>query len=243
MTPARGTDRARTNRARTVRAVIFDFNGVIVDDEPLHRRAFAAVLERLGHTLTEEEYVARYLGYDDRECFESALRDRTGRDAPADLLDRLVEEKADEYRALIDRDLRLYPGAKALVERLAPRVPLAINSGARAHEIALILARTGMTDLFLATVSADEVAHGKPAPDGYDEAFRRLRARVPDGRTLAPRDCLVIEDAPNGIRAALAAGLRCVAVASTRPASDLHEAERVYADLTTVDADDLLAPD
>lgn len=219
-----------------MRAVIWDFNGVVIDDEDVHGGAFARVLADLGLEFTLERYYERYLGLDDWGFFRAALRDLRGCEPGEAEVDGLVERKAEVYASLLGPDFELIPGAEALIRATAAAGPIAIASGARRREIEAVLERFGLADCFSAVVSADEVENGKPDPEGYRKAFEALRARHPE---LRPADCLVIEDAPPGIRAAHAAGMRCVAVATSRNRDELREAEAVIDTLVGFDADRL----
>jgi HAD superfamily hydrolase (TIGR01509 family) len=205
-----------------LRAVIFDFNGVIIDDEHLHYLAFAATLQERGHALTESDYLTRYLGLDDKTCLGRAVADR-GDPLDAAAVWALVERKAHHYEAELEREMKLIEGAVDFVRDCAKHVPCAIASGARRREIEVVTARAGIRDCFRAIVSADEVQRGKPAPDGYLQALDALRAALPD---LKAAQCLVLEDAPNGIRAARAAGMRVIALTSSVDAAALAEADR-----------------
>lgn len=225
-------------RAMSVGAVIFDFNGVVVDDEPQHMRAFAQVMARRGITLTEGVYFARYLGLDDRGFFRRVMADH-GRPLPDDAqLSALLAEKADAYLREIDGGVALCPGAEQLIRVCAERWPLAVGSGARRHEIVLILERAQLTDCFAAIVSADDVSAGKPDPETYLSALAQLRAVQPEPGAqhsehrgqqpeLHAGACVVIEDAPHGIDAAHAAGMRVIAVCGSRTRAELSAADLI----------------
>lgn len=216
--------------------VIWDFNGVIVDDEPVHFRAIREVLHQDGIALDEAEYFDRYLGLDDWGCFTAALDDR-GRTTGASEIDALVARKSEIYLAMLDQ-VRLFPGAADLIAALAKRVPQAIASGARQREIEAVLRQEGLAECFSAVVSADAVERGKPDPEGYLTALDRLReadASVEAARTV------VIEDAPHGIAAAKAAGMMCVAVTTSRAREDLGAADHVVERLIDLSPSDLLA--
>lgn len=220
----------------TENAVIFDFNGVVVDDEPQHARAFAAVLREEGIELTEEDYFGRYLGLDDRGLFQHVLADH-GRPPPAaDAIAARVERKAEAYLHEIKSGFELCAGANTLIRSAAERYPLAVGSGARRHEIELILERAGLRACFETIVSADDVSAGKPDPETYVLAYQRLRERH---ARLRPASCLVIEDAPNGLKAARAAGMQTIAVCGSRTRDELGEADRVVASLTDLAASTL----
>ena len=212
--------------------MIFDFNGVIVDDEALHYQAFERALASRGHALSRETYDARCLGRPDLDCALAVWSRDEGEAA------RLVQDKARVYARFVDDGIPLFPGAAALIRALAPRAPLAINSGALRGEVEAILARAGLREAFTAVVTADDHPLGKPHPEGYLLALEGLRARRPD---LDARDCLVIEDAPAGVRAARAAGMRCLAVTHSHGAAELTEADRVVGAIADLDPEELLS--
>jgi beta-phosphoglucomutase len=215
-----------------IRAVIFDFNGVITDDEALHYQAFAEALGRQGRELTRAAYDEHCLGRPDLDC-ALAVGSEDAEEAA-----RLVRGKAQIYARFMEDGIPLFPGAAALVRALAARVPLAINSGAPRGEIEVVLAHAGLREAFTEVVTADDHPLGKPHPEGYLLALAGLRARHPD---LQARDCLVIEDAPAGVHAARDAGMRCLAVTHSHPAADLSEAGRVVGAIAEIDVDELLS--
>lgn len=219
-----------------MRAVIWDFNGVVIDDEDVHGEAFAAVLAEEGLVLTLEHYYERYLGLDDWGLFRRALSDFRGSEPDEAEVDALVERKAEAYAARLGPDFTLIPGAEALIRATAADGLIAIASGARRREIEAVLERFDLARCFSAVVSADDVEHGKPDPEGYRKAFEGLRAVCPG---LQPGDCLVLEDAPPGIRAAHAAGMRCIAVTTSRGRDELQEADAVVDSLVGRDAQQL----
>ena len=204
-------------------AILFDLNGVIVDDEEQHRTALTQVLERFGLPLRREDYYEHYLGFDDRLCFAEAFR-LANRTIPSELLRHLVAEKAAAYRLLITERCNPVAGAVEFVRAAARESRLAIVSGALRSEIALILERTGIRDLFETIVAAEDVLRCKPDPAGYRAALTTLGARQP----LAANRCVAIEDSPAGIAAARAAGLRCIALTTSAPAAKLRDAGAVW---------------
>jgi|SRR5919109_129407 HAD superfamily hydrolase (TIGR01509 family) len=214
-----------------LRAVIFDFNGIIVDDEPIHFELFQRVLGEEGITLTEEAYYARYLGFDDRGAFMAGFRDGN-RSLTDEKLAELIDRKAAYYQQAIRDHVAIFPGAKELVYDLAPRVPLAVASGALRHEIATILKTAGLLNCFHAVVSAEDVKQGKPEP----EIFLTTLAKLNKGVTppIVPADCVVIEDSKEGIRGARRAGMKCLAVTNSHPAELLGEATAVVKSLEEV---------
>jgi beta-phosphoglucomutase len=214
-----------------LRAVIFDFNGIIVDDEPIHFRLFERVFAEEGITLTEEAYFAHYLGFDDRGAFVAGFRDNQ-RPLPDEKLTELIARKASYYQEAIRDHVAIFPGVKSLVYALAPSVPLAVASGALRQEITTILTTAGLLNYFQAIVSAENVTEGKPNPKIFLEALAKLNAGV--SPRVEPADCVVIEDSKEGIRGARAAGMKCLAVTNSHPAELLVEANAVVKSLEEV---------
>jgi len=216
-----------------LRAVIFDFNGIIVDDEPIHFELFQKVLAEEGIVLTKEDYYARYLGFDDRGAFSFAFRDH-GRVLAGEKLAALIERKAAYYQEAIRNHVALFPGVKSLLADLAPRLPLAVASGALRHEIDTILTTAGLIDHFKAIVSAEDVERGKPEPDIFLKVLDRLNGQSHRQELILPHECVVIEDSKEGIRGARRAGMHCLAVTNSHPAELLTEASAVVDSLETV---------
>jgi len=216
-----------------LRAVIFDFNGVLVDDERIHFRAFQKILGEEGIVLSEADYYARYLGMDDRGCFRASFQ-ASGRELKDAALAELIERKAIYYRTLIDHDVAIFPGVEKLVATLARSFPLAIASGALRHEIDLILQKSGLHAFFLVIASAEDVHEGKPDPEIFLRALELLNQQQKNSAILSAQ-CLVIEDSKEGIRAAKRAGMKCLAVTNSYPQSELTQADAVVAGLNEVD--------
>src|SRR3954470_24198540 len=212
-------------------AVLFDFNGVLVDDEDVHFEAFRRVLAVLDLAIEHHVY-RRFLGFDDRKTI-AALLSHYGRGAATDeeRLARLVVKKQNVYAALAGRHPRLGFGARALVRALREAgARLAIVSGARRAEIDDVLDAAALRDSFDVVIAAEDVTRGKSDPEGYRLARARLEAAA--GAAL---DAVVIEDAPAGLRAARAAGVRCVGLATTCPAAELDGADEIVASLAMLD--------
>ncbi len=205
-------------------AAIFDFDGVIVDTEPLHYRAFLAILAPMGLAFSWQEYVEGYMGFDDRDAFTEAFRAR-GRPLDERQRRKLVAAKAVIFREVIRGGVKPYPGAVPMIAALNDRgVPLAISSGALREDILPIVRDLGIERFFREIVSADDVPRSKPDPQCYRLAYERL-ARAFPGRIEDPGRCLAIEDTPAGIRAAKGARLVVLAVTHTHPASELSGAD------------------
>jgi beta-phosphoglucomutase len=205
------------------RAILFDFNGVIVNDEPQHCDALMQTLDEYGIELDRETYYRDYLGFDDRECFRFTF-ERYGRPADETALADAIERKAAHYERAIRRSMHLVPGATDFVNAAArDGMTLAIVSGALRREIELVLQEAGLRKHFRHITAAEDVSACKPNPQGYN------RARAAVG--AAPDDCVVIEDSLPGLAAARAAGLRCAMVTTSHAATALDGADLVWPDL------------
>lgn len=220
-----------------LRAIVFDFDGVIADSEPLHFRAYRDVLAEIGVALTERAYYDRYLGFDDVGAFEAIAADNALTIDAAGVRD-LVERKAVRLEHL-ERDVSvLFPGAADLVRRASAAVPIAIASGARGEEIRRVLERERLAVCFTAIVAAEDTPISKPAPDPYLRALALLRAAGQPA--LEARNCVAIEDSRWGLRSARAAGMRTVAVTNTYGEPALADcADLVIASLDAMDLDAL----
>ncbi|MFN7947209.1 MAG: HAD family phosphatase [Blastocatellia bacterium] len=218
-----------------LKAIIFDFNGVIVDDEPLHLELFRRVLEEEGLSLSDEDYHEKYLGYDDRGAFTAALADqgREARAADQTYIESLIERKARYYLDAINERMLLFPGVVELARRMAEKFPLAIASGALRHEIELVLKRGELRDCFRVIVASEDVSACKPDPEGYVKALALLNETMQ--RSIEPAQCLVIEDSVAGIEAARRAGMRCLAVTNSYTAAELTAADAVVTSLAEID--------
>jgi beta-phosphoglucomutase len=213
-------------------AVVFDFDGVIVDSEPLHCAGFASAVRPLGVTLTWELYRERYLGFDDHDAFAAILGDH-GIAAGEARVAELTRAKTVAVQEALAAAATAMPGAVDLIAALAAAgVPLAVCSGALRREIEVAARRIGVLDRFVTVVAAEDVRSGKPDPEGYALAVRRLGEAA--GVRLRPERCVAVEDTPAGMAAARAAGLRVLAVATSYPAAELSAADAVAPTLASV---------
>jgi beta-phosphoglucomutase len=194
-----------------LQAALFDFNGVLVDDEQLHLDGFNAALGPAGVEVSRALYDARYLGFDDRGAFVAMLRDR-GLPHDDGQIAALIAAKSVVYAALAARSLTVFEGAAALLRAVAARVPLAIVSGALRPEIDAALRIMGCEGLARVIVAAEDVAACKPDPAGYLLGLDLLTATA---GALDPARCVAVEDSVAGVEAAVAAGLCAVGVAHT----------------------------
>jgi HAD superfamily hydrolase (TIGR01509 family) len=205
------------------RAILFDFNGVIVDDEAQHCDALTATLAEYNISLDREDYYREYLGFDDRECFRFTFS-RHGLPADSNTLAGAIERKAVHYAAAIRHSMTLVPGAAEFVRAAAEEgLALAIVSGALRREVELVLDTAGLRTHFTTLIAAEDLSACKPDPQGY------TRARASLG---VPREyCVVLEDSLPGLAAARAAGIRCAVLTTSHPADALSGADAVWPDL------------
>lgn len=218
-----------------LRAIIFDFDGVIVDSEPLIMALTQQMAALEGWTLTEEEYYRDYLALDDRGIVEHLYHTHGSAVDPV-RRDELVRWKAQVYLQAVRDGLSPLPGAVEFVRQAARRFPLAIASGSLRNEVEHLLGKLQLREAFAVLSTADDCERSKPDPCAYLTAMLRLsRLESFAGHRLQPSECLAIEDAPAGIESAHAAGMKCVAVAHSRPANELKRADWVFARLADAD--------
>ena len=199
------------------KAVLFDFNGVLVDDEAQHCWALQRVLADEAITLSREQYYATYLGLDDRTGFAEAFR-RAQRTLTTELLKHLVDKKSKIYLDLVATSLRTVAGAEDFVRDTMQRFRIGIVSGALRREIDAALNRTTMSGSFEVIIAAGDVPHSKPDPGGYLAAHKALAQQGPVGVD----ECVVIEDSLHGLAAANTAGMPCVMLTTNHPSGALE---------------------
>jgi beta-phosphoglucomutase len=221
---------------QALQAIVFDFDGVIANSEPLHLTAFQRTLADDGLDLTADDYYRRYLGYDDPGMFQAYARDRRLR-WNDERVASLVEHKGRILEALLEAGSVLFPGAKEFIQSAAAAVPIAIASGAQRHEIIEIVEGAGLAALFATIVASGDTPESKPSPAPYRLAFDRLRAAT--DIDLDPRRCVAIEDSRWGLESALGAGLRCVGVTNSYAAHELGSAELVVPSLSDLTLQEL----
>lgn len=202
----------------SLKAVIFDFNGVIIKDESIHLQLIDEILveENLQPQKVSERQAS--LGRSDRACFQELLANR-GRVATEEYLTQLLNRKAQAYALEIEKQekLPIYPGVEDLIYQVRSRnLKIGLVSGAIGKEIELILNRAKLAEHFQVIVSGDDITTSKPKPDGYLLAVERLNQKYPE-LSLQPQECLAIEDTPAGIQAAKRANMQVVGVANTYP--------------------------
>ncbi len=217
-----------------LRAIIFDFDGIIVDTEPVILKLTQEMAALEGWSVSADEYYRDYLALDDRGIVEHLY---TSHGRPVDIArrDELVAWKGERYQQIIRDGMPPMPGAVEFVTEVARHYPLAIASGSLFAEIHHLLRQLGLREKFSVLATADDCQRSKPDPEVYLQALERLRM-LPNLRAqpLQATECLAIEDAPLGVVAAQAAGLKCLALSHSRPAAELQHADVVAAQFAEV---------
>ena len=213
-----------------LKAIILDFDGVIVDSEPLHYQAFLRVARRLGIEFDYAHYLDRYVGFDDRDGFRAILADVPG-SKPHNPDDRdpialLCQEKAHAFETVVAEGFETIPGILGFIEQARQQMPIAIASGATKRDIDLILGKLNLKPHFHPIITADDVTRSKPDPRTYTLAVDGLADQHPD-LAIKSSDCLAIEDTPAGIESARKAGVKTLGLTTTHGADRLHGAHRV----------------
>ena len=198
-----------------MKAVIFDMDGVIVDSEPRHERAFLEVIQEIGYGDCHGLRFSDYIGRSDREIWTDFL----SRHKPTQTLAELLAMKRDRVVEIIRREQPVFDGLPELVERLSTKYQLAVASGSEPLVIHEVLALEGLKRFFPVVVSCADVTRGKPAPDIFLRAAELLG--------VIPVECCVVEDSKPGVAAGLAAGMKVVAITNTHPAEELSDADYV----------------
>jgi len=210
-----------------ISAIVFDFDGVLADSEPLHLKAYQHIFEPHGIHIDRKTYCDRYLGYDDEGSIRQMVADN-GLMLGDEEIEVLLREKARVFEKLVSNGDVLYRGAAGCARRLGAEWPLGIASGALRHEIELMLRGARLLDAFRFIVSAGDTDRTKPAPDPY------LRAAELHG--VPPPQCVAVEDSHWGLQSARDAGMRTIAIAHTYPHDSLT-ADRVIDSLEELTVD------
>jgi beta-phosphoglucomutase len=226
-----------------LRAVIFDFDGVITDSEILHLRAFNKVLAQFGCEIKKKDYYTKYLGYTDFDCYRHLIKDGSLK-IDKSKISELVEQKDKVFKKLAQTEGRTIDGVREFLGMLEKNhVPMAICSGALLSEIELILDEAKLRPYFQTIVSAEHVKKGKPHPEGFLRALKRLNRIIPvqEGVTkpITAKQCIVIEDSHWGLQAAKAAGMHSIAVTNSYDAGQLTMAEKIVDTLKDLSLEDL----
>lgn len=198
-----------------IQAIFFDFNGVIIDDEPLQLKAYQEVLAPSGVAFTEKDYYDA-LGMDD-VTFVRAIAEKAGKQLDDETMGVVIERKTELHRELIAEELPLFPGVVTFIKATSRHFALGVVSMARRIEIDHVLERAGLKHAFTVIVSAEDASACKPDPSCCNRVLELLNDKRLEARELPllPRECLVIEDSPPGIQAARSAGMRSLGVTNT----------------------------
>jgi len=218
-----------------IKAILLDFNGVIINDEPLQMKAYQEILKGEGVDLTEEQYYS-CMGMNDRTFVESIAK-LAGKEFSPEKNENLIAQKTQKWRGMIENEIPLFPGVENFIRKMEKEFALGIVSMARREEIEYILEKTELLDCFSAIISAEDVSTCKPDPQCYLAGFSKVdAARTRNGHNpMTHSECLVIEDSPQGIMAGKRAGLKTLGIINTVSAESLREAG---ADATAIDLDD-----
>ncbi len=215
-----------------LKAIVFDFDGVIANSEPSHFVTFQKVLAEEGINISQKDYYQRYLAMDDRGAFTTALTDFGKLSEPV-YISELIFRKSCYFEKYLKEEMAVYPETINFIKRVTGSLPLAINSGALRNEIEAVLKRIGLHEVFSLIISAEDIVKCKPYPEGYLKALAGLNKLHPTLDAKAS-ECLAIEDSIGGLRSAIAAGMKCIAVTNTYPAEALKEATSVVSSLDEV---------
>ncbi len=207
-----------------IKAILFDFNGVIINDEPLQMQAYKEVLEAEGIALTEKDYYGS-LGMDDVTFLKAAFA-RSGKELTADQTTKILDQKTQSHRALIADEIPFFPGVINLIKEARNHFKLGVVSMARRADIVHVLERADVLKDFDVIVSADDVSICKPDPQCYNLGFQKIdRLFTAENKfPIVREEVLVIEDAPPGVRAAKSAAMYVLAVTNTVAAAELRQA-------------------
>lgn len=207
-----------------IKAILMDFNGVIIDDEPIQMRAYAEVLKEDGIDLTEEMYYG-CLGMND-ETFVRRVAEKAGKAISEDRIGPAIEAKTAKWKEIVDQGIPLFDGVEDFIRRMSNSFEMGVVSMARAPEILYILDLTGLREYFSVVTTAEDVSSSKPDPECYRTGFRMIdRAHsARNGYPITRRRCVVIEDAPQGIQSAKGARLNALGVTNTVSEMELRSA-------------------
>ena len=207
-----------------IKALLLDFNGIIINDEPLQMRIYQQVLADQGIALTESDYYS-CLGMDDKGFVEAAYK-RAGQTPGPNTVLEIIEKKIELWREAVADNLPLFPGVENFIKKASQQFTLGLVSMCNHVEIDHVLKAAGLTEYFSAVVSAEDVSRSKPDPECYKTGFRLIdSARTSAGHLpMTHPECVVIEDSPAGVRAAVAADLQVLGVTNTVTDDELRAA-------------------
>lgn len=208
-------------------AVIFDFDGIIVDSEPMHFRAFNEVLNPLDINISWDDYCDIYIGFDDRDAFREVFN-ASGRIPESDDIPKLIKQKTEVFQSYVrNGEATPLPGAIDLIKSIPVALPTALCSGALREDILPIINKLGIADAFKTIVTAEDTPRSKPDPAPYKLTVEKLELDDPAA-------AIAIEDTPAGIMSAKGAGLKVLAVTNSYDRDFLMEADGITDSLENV---------
>ncbi len=208
----------------TKQGILFDFNGVIANDEHLHQQSMKEVVSRHGVTLSHELYKQLCLGKSDVLCIQNIQH--TFAELSSIPIEQLVKEKVSTYRKLGESETILHPHILEMAKNFSQKYKMAIVTSALWAEVAPVLQNTGLLNYFVGIVSADDISQSKPNPEAYLKGIALLG--------LPAETIVAFEDTPVGVQAAKNAGLKCIAVEGTVSEDQLTHADKVVNDLSDI---------
>jgi len=221
-----------------LRAIIFDFDGVITDSEILHLRAFNQSLIPYDIEISTKDYYTNYLGFSDFDCYK-ALIDNGLLKIDKRQIDGIVKKKSKIFEELTRTEGRTIDGVHEFLQMLEDNnIPMAICSGSLLTEIEVMLEGSGLRRYFAEIISAEQVKKGKPSPEGFLLSLQKLNENSQP--PIAANECIVIEDSNWGLQAAKDAGMHTIAVTNSYDAEQLKLAEKIVSHLKELTIDDLL---
>lgn len=198
----------------TVRALIFDFDGVLVNTEPFHMKAWQEVVAELGFSFTLDEYDARYIGLNDRDFIARLCEDKQY-PLPEKLSKELIRKKATKTREIFSHTIPMVEGSEEFLKKSAKKYPLALVTGGLPDEVYFILDKKDWRKLFSVIITSGDVTKGKPDPEGFLKAFDALQNACKWNPSLKKEECLIFEDSAHGSEAAKRAGIPCQIIKNT----------------------------
>ena len=220
-----------------LKAVIFDFDGVITDSEILHLRAFNQSLAQYGIEITKNDYYTMYLGFNDTDCYK-LLIEKGLLKMDEQQINTLMIQKKKIFEQLAKVEGKMIEGVRDFLNMLEQNnIPMAICSGSLLSEVEMVLEDARLRHLFEVVVSGEQVKKGKPDPEGFLLSLQRLNENREN--PITANQCVVIEDSHWGLEAAKAAGMHTIAVTNSYDAEQLSMAEKIVDQLNELSIDDL----
>ena len=219
------------------KALVFDFDGIITDTEPIHMDAWQSALDPIGVEVDEEEFRTQYIGMNDRDFLDAVGKNHGHHFSDTDKAS-LIEQKSIATIGLLEREIPLISGVADFIESVRNDYLLSICSGANRSEIEFMLKHLKWTGYFNPIIASDSVKRGKPDPEGYIRAYEGL-VEIGDSLILS-EEVIAIEDSPKGITAAKKAGLKCIAVSNTFEPKELMDADWILGSLADIDLNELI---